>query len=409
MYIIYDDLYLKHFTGLSHVENAGRLAAIIAAIKKSLLFKDLNFYRPNTADTNQVCLVHSPAYVEKIATLSEEAGKFDNNMLFNIDMDTVVSKYTYESAMLAAGAGISGIDLLFGEKEGDIFFALVRPPGHHAFKTSGSGFCIFNNIAIAAAYSIENHGLKRVAIIDFDVHHGNGTQDIFYEDDRVLYISLHQYPHYPGTGDWRENGSKKGEGFNLNIPLAANSNENDYLIAANEIILPVLERFNPELLLFSAGYDAHKDDSLSLINLKDDSYKKIMKLILSGCKQWPAGIDSSNRIAGKNSSNKVAGISGSGGKVAEKSSINMAAGNNNKSNSKGFKTGLILEGGYNYEATARGVLKTISACLEKGEDSFSGTGLPENTLSVKTAGAVCDDLNDCNLKNFNNIKKLFGI
>jgi acetoin utilization deacetylase AcuC-like enzyme len=357
MYIIYDDFYLKHFTGLSHVENAGRLAAITAAIKKSLLFKDLIFCKPRKAVTKEVCLVHCPAYVEKIAMLSDESGKFEYNMLFNIDMDTVVSKYTYESAMLAAGAGISGIDMLFEEKKGNIFFALVRPPGHHAFKDSGSGFCIFNNIAIAAAYLIENHGLKRVAIIDFDVHHGNGTQDIFYEDDRVLYISLHQYPHYPGTGDWRESGRNKGEGFNLNIPLAANSNENDYIYAVNEIILPVLRRFKPEFLLISAGYDAHKDDPLSLINLEDDSYKKIMGLILSGCRQ----------------------------------------------------TGILLEGGYNYEATARSVLKTISACLEMEKAGFSDTGMHKSIVNVKTSHSAGDDLNACNLKNFNNIKKLFEI
>jgi len=382
MYIIYDDFYLKHFTGPSHVENAGRLAAIVAAIKKSSLFKDLNFCRPNKAGTNQVCLVHDPAYVAKIEALSKDAGKFDYNMLFNIDADTVVSKYTYESAMLAAGAGISGIDMLFGGKGGNIFFALVRPPGHHAFKDSGGGFCIFNNIAIAAAYSIENYGLKRIAIIDFDVHHGNGTQDIFYEDDRVLYISLHQYPHYPGTGDWRENGVRKGEGFNLNIPLAANSNENDYIYAVNEIILPVLERFNPELLLFSAGYDAHKDDPLSLINLEDDSYKKIMGLILKGRRQLTAG----------------------------KNSNNMTAGNNDKSIPGGFKTGIILEGGYNYEATARSVLKTISGCLEiPGVRGFSGSCQVERNSGGKTVSAAEDGLNACNLKNFNNIKKLFAI
>jgi acetoin utilization deacetylase AcuC-like enzyme len=391
MYIIYDDFYLKHFTGLSHVENAGRLAAIISTIKKSSLFKDLDFCRPNKADTKQVCLVHSPSYVERIAALSDESGKFDSNMLFNIDMDTIVSKYTYESAMLAAGAGVSGIDKLFGGKKGNIFFALVRPPGHHSFRENGSGFCIFNNIAIAAAYSIENHGLKRVAIIDFDVHHGNGTQDIFYDDDRVLYISLHQYPHYPGTGDWPENGRGKGEGFNLNIPLAAYSNENDYMYAVNEIILPVLERFNPELLLFSAGYDAHKDDPLSLINLEDDSYKKIMQLILRKCRQLPAGENISNR-------------------VAVNSSSNVDAGENSKSNPGCFKIGIILEGGYNYEATARSILKTISACLELGgEAGFSGTCLPESTASVKTAPAAGDGLNVRNLKNFNNIKKLFAI
>lgn len=382
MYIIYDDFYLKHFTGPSHVENAGRLAAIIAAIKKSSLFKDLDFCRPNKASTNQVCLVHGQAYVEKIAALSEEAGKSDYNMLFNIDMDTVVSKYTYESAMLAAGAGVSGIDMLFGEKKGDIFFALVRPPGHHAFKDSGSGFCIFNNIAIAAAYSIENHGLKRVAIIDFDVHHGNGTQDIFYEDNRVLYISLHQYPHYPGTGDWPENGRKKGEGYNLNIPLSANSGENDYIYAVNEIILPVLERFDPELLLFSAGYDAHKDDPLSLINLEDDSYRKIMELILRGCRQLSV----------------------------RKSGSTIAAENNSKSIPGGFKTGIILEGGYNYEATARSVLKTISVCLEmSGEAGFSCACPSESSSGGKTVYAAEDGLNARNLKNFNNIKKLFAI
>lgn len=381
------------------MENSGRLAAIIAAIQKSVLFKDLNFYKPNKADSSQVSLVHNPAYIKKIRALSEEAGKFDYDMLFNIDADTVVSKYTYECAMLAAGAGISGIDLLFGGRNDDIFFALARPPGHHAFKERGSGFCIFNNIAIAAAYSIGNYGLKRVAIIDFDVHHGNGTQDMFYRDDRVLYISLHQYPHYPGTGDWRENGSKKGEGFNLNIPLAANSNENDYIYAVNDIIMPVLERFDPELLLFSAGYDAHKDDSLSQMKLEDDSYRKIMEIILSRPRQSHTRNNSGHIISG-----------GSGvGKAGRKNCSNAASEGDNKSNPQVIKTGIILEGGYNYVATAKSVLKTISACLKTQGAGFKNADLALGASSIKTECAAYADLNACNLKNFNNIKKLFAI
>ncbi|MBC7334138.1 MAG: histone deacetylase [Actinobacteria bacterium] len=324
IYIIYDDFYLKHDTGPSHPENPQRLISIVEAIYESDIKDDLVFEKPYFSDEATVELVHDPDYLESIKSLSNREG------YFYLDMDTVVSRYTYECALLAAGGCFKGLDLVLASnaetraglaREGlkaRKYFSLVRPPGHHAFKGRGSGFCIFNNVALSARYAQVRYGVKKVAIIDFDVHHGNGTQDIFYEDPSIFYISFHQYPHYPGSGFYDEIGIGDGKGFNLNFPFPAYTGEEAYILAIIDIIMPLIERFGPELILVSAGYDAHTDDPLSLMRLNDSSYFKIAYLI------------------------------------SYMSRIHC-----------GGKLGLVLEGGYNCSSTSRSVIKTILGCIEE--------------------------------------------
>ena len=317
MYIIYDDFYLKHDTGPGHPENSGRLSSIMKALGNFEYRKNLKFESPFEADNEMLNLVHDSKYIKNIEKLSAQGG------FHQIDPDTVVSEDTFRSAKLASGGCLKGIDLLFSERD-PIFFALVRPPGHHAFSDHGSGFCIFNNISLAAKYAMEKYNIKKIAIIDFDVHHGNGTQSIFYKSSEVFYISIHQYPLYPGSGWYDEKGESQGLGFNLNIPVVPGSGENDYFIAFIEIIFPLITNYDPELILVSAGYDAHRDDPLASINLTEDSYYKIMSIIMYM---------------------SIAGMQNNPGK-------------------KRVKTGIILEGGYNHKATALSVLSTITACME---------------------------------------------
>ena len=348
MYIIYDDIFLKHNTGQSHPENPLRLLSIIDKINKIYDKKvnsfNLKFVKPIIVDERVIFEVHDKNYLEKVKLLSQKLLSKPDNFYY-LDPDTVVSGHTYECALFAAGACQKGIDLIF-ENKGENFFAIIRPPGHHAFKDKGTGFCIFNNIAIAAKYAINNYNIERVAIIDFDVHHGNGTQDIFYESNNVFYISLHQYPHYPGSGYYTEVGDKEGKGFNLNIPLTPFSEEVDYLFAFIELILPALLKYKPQLILVSAGYDAHEDDYLSSINLSSISYYKIASLIniihyITSDTSNNLKIDNYEKNRNDYKEDKISTF------------------NKKITNSKNLGVGLVLEGGYNLQSLSESVVKTI--------------------------------------------------
>ena len=333
MYIIYDDFYLKHDTGYGHPENPGRLSSIMEALGSYEHRSILKYELPFEASNKMLSLVHDAKYIKNIEKLSAQGG------FYQIDPDTVVSGDTFRSAKLASGGCLKGIDLLFLGRD-PIFFALVRPPGHHAFSGHGSGFCIFNNISLAAKYAMEKYNIKKIAIIDFDVHHGNGTQSIFYRSSEIFYISIHQYPLYPGSGWYDETGDGQGSGYNLNIPVVPGSGENDYFIAFTEIIFPLIINYDPELILVSAGYDAHRDDPLASINLTEDSYYKIMSIIMNM---------------------SIAGMQNNPGK-------------------KRVKTGIILEGGYNHKATALSVLGTITACMEAGSLASNRAAVGLNKL-----------------------------
>jgi acetoin utilization deacetylase AcuC-like enzyme len=274
MYFIYDDYYLKHENGISHPENPDRLKYIKTAANSLAVKGVIEFISPNPADKKQIKMVHDSSYIDKVQELSKKGG------LSFLDMDTGVNQYTYNCALLAAGGCLDGMDLILSEKSKyKRFFLACRPPGHHAFPSRGSGFCIFNNAAIGARYASSQFGIKKIAIIDFDAHHGNGTQDIFYGDNSVFYISFHQYPHYPGSGEVDETGYGRGEGFNLNFPFIPGTKEPDYLVALVDVVIPLMEQYEPELVIVSAGYDSHFSDYMSSLGLVEDSYYKIMNAL----------------------------------------------------------------------------------------------------------------------------------
>ncbi len=348
MYIVYDPFYLKHDTGSYHPESPDRLLAIINALNEWDGNKNLEYVKPQKAKIEQVENIHNINYIKTIYQYSKSSKE-----KVYLDADTVVSNFTYKCAMLAAGGGIKGIDLILDKNpEFNKFFALIRPPGHHAFPNKGSGFCIFNNIAIAALHSIKSHGVKKIAIIDFDVHHGNGTQDIFYKSRNVFYVSFHQYPHYPGTGFYDEIGSGDGKGFNLNFPFAPLTGEKEYITAINEIVVPLMERFRPELLLVSAGYDSHSLDPLASLGLETQSYYKIMKII--------------NSISNKYASGKL---------------------------------GIFLEGGYNTDTIGSSVIQTIKGCQKE----------KEKLDNLEDLGDKDKEISDRNKNIFRAIKNIFNI
>jgi acetoin utilization deacetylase AcuC-like enzyme len=214
--------------------------------------------------------VHDADYLDRIAATAGHPSM--------LDADTFTSPESAEIALLAAGATVQVAELAIQRQE--IAFALVRPPGHHAERDKAMGFCLYNNVAVAAAAALAS-GLQRVAVVDIDVHHGNGTQWIFYDDPRVLYISSHQFPFYPGTGAADETGHASGAGFTVNIPLEAGATDSDYDLAYRAIAVPVLEQFAPELTLISAGYDAHEADPLASMRMTSGGYARVLARLRS--------------------------------------------------------------------------------------------------------------------------------
>jgi acetoin utilization deacetylase AcuC-like enzyme len=270
---IYHPDFLKHDTGIGHPERPQRLEALLQHLLATPLWGRLSHLRPEPAALQWVHEVHPERYTSMIKSrclVGEHV--LDEG-------DTHVSKASYEVALLAAGGVILAVDQVMTGAL-DRAFCAVRPPGHHACTSTVMGFCLLNNVAICARYAQRKYGVQRVAIVDWDVHHGNGTQEIFYGDNTVLYISLHQFPYYPGTGSAGERGAGPGEGFTVNCPMGAGSVEKDYLDAFQTHILPALNSFRPELLLISAGFDAHKDDPLAGINLTDESFARMTDMLL---------------------------------------------------------------------------------------------------------------------------------
>ena len=272
--LIYHSIFLKHDTGPHHPERPSRLQSILRKLQSARFIDKLKLIEPGPASIDDIALVHSRDYVLSIKDICSNLHS-DNK---NLDPDTVVSGRSFEAALFAAGAVIRAIDLVF-DKKIDNAFCMVRPPGHHARVQQAMGFCIFNNVAIGARYIQKKYDLKRILIIDWDVHHGNGTEEIFYEDEGVFYISLHQYPHYPGTGSKESIGAGKGKGFNLNIPMDAGAGDTEYIKAFKDIIIPRVKDFKPEFILTSAGFDGHKDDPLSSTTLRESGYYEMTKMI----------------------------------------------------------------------------------------------------------------------------------
>jgi len=267
---IYDPLFLKHDTG-GHAENKERLEAIVGHLKETGLADELKLVKPRAATTDELALAHDKRYISAIKELAEKGGGW-------LDADTFASARSYEVATCAAGGLLEALDKIFSG-ELSCAFGLVRPPGHHASTKQAGGFCIFNNIAVAAKYAVYKHELDRAMIIDFDVHHGNGTQEVFYSNHRFSYLSIHQSPHYPNTGDIEESGRGMGRGTNVNIPLPAGCGDIEYLRVFREVIEPFARRFKPEMILISAGYDVHNDDDIGGMQLTTPGIAKITAVI----------------------------------------------------------------------------------------------------------------------------------
>jgi acetoin utilization deacetylase AcuC-like enzyme len=275
--LITSDSYQGHNTGDGHPEKIDRVTAIIDNFQK-LNNKNLVWKKPAKFDQSLLINTHSSAYINQVDQL------FPKNGLAFLDGDTVVSPGSKDATKDAVGSIIAAIDGV-QNKEFKNAFCAVRPPGHHAEKEKAMGFCIYNNVAVGANYLIKKYKYSKIAIIDFDVHHGNGTQDIFYNNEKVLYISTHQYPYYPGSGSDKEKGK-----FNniLNIPLDAGTSAEEYL-NAYENVLNKIKEFKPEFLLFSAGFDAHIDDPLAQLKLKSEDFYKITKRTLDLTKSFCNG------------------------------------------------------------------------------------------------------------------------
>ncbi|RPI37365.1 MAG: histone deacetylase [Nitrospiraceae bacterium] len=271
---VYDDIFLLHEMPSGHPESKERLIAINRYLKQSDIQSKLIHAKPRKAETQDILAVHTNAYFEKILKFT---GYYD--------ADTYVSKNSVEAALSAAGAVIEAIE---GCRSGslDRVFCAVRPPGHHAEANRAMGFCIFNNVAVGARHA-QKSGYAKVFIIDFDVHHGNGTQHIFEEDPTVFYFSTHQYPHYPGTGNDSERGTGKGAGYTYNIPMHYGAGDKDYFTAFQDILPGLVNKFDPDIILVSAGYDLHAKDPLAGLRVTNEGIRNIVRGILSAKKNIP--------------------------------------------------------------------------------------------------------------------------
>jgi acetoin utilization deacetylase AcuC-like enzyme len=265
--VIYDPVYLEHDTG-EHPENARRLAAVTQRLKETGIWDELKHISPRPATLDELELAHSESLVSLVRQTAQRGGGM-------MDADTIVSPASYKAALYAAGGTIEAVKAVMAGAASSAF-ALVRPPGHHATRSRSMGFCLFNNAAIAAAYALKNLGVGRLLILDWDVHHGNGVQDIFQNEPHVFYISLHQWPHYPGTGRAEETGA----GNIVNIPMPAGSDDAAYAKVMDEIVAPLARRFQPELMLASVGFDGHWTDPLASMRLSITGYEGLMRQTL---------------------------------------------------------------------------------------------------------------------------------
>ncbi len=257
--IFKSDLFLMHDPGPHHPERIERLRIIYDFINRPEVKSRFVFPEFSPAEKQSIIHNHNDLLVQRV---SETAGRSYDFL----DQDTATSEKSYDAALLAAGSVIKGVDLLEAG-EIDNGFALVRPPGHHAERDRSMGFCLFNNIAVAAYHAQYHHGLERIMIVDWDLHHGNGTQFSFYNSNKVLYLSTHQYPYYPGTGALHEVGTGEGEGFTVNVPLPGGLGDMDYAAIFNDVVLPVGRLYRPQLILVSAGFDIYHGDPLGSMSV----------------------------------------------------------------------------------------------------------------------------------------------
>jgi len=321
---VYDPIYLRHDTG-DHPEQVARLVAIMRHLTDTGLIARLEAIPAQRATIRDIARVHDQALIDSVQVASLRGGD-------TIDSDTVLSRDSFEAAMYAAGGTWAATEAVL---DGDVSsaFALVRPPGHHATRTQAMGFCLFNNIAISAAMALDREDVDRVAIVDIDVHHGNGTQQSFAREPRVLYASLHQHPYFPGTGDWRT--TMRGSHDLLNVPLPLGTGDQGYAMAFERVIAPAVRRFDPDLILVSIGYDAHWSDPLAWMLMSLQGYARMIEGLLGLADELCQG-----RLA------------------------------------------LTLEGGYDLNVLAHGVGMTFRAMLDEPyQDPFGPASEPEAEVS----------------------------
>lgn len=277
--IIYTEKFKDHDTG-PHPEQPKRMDAIVKALQKRFL-DEVNWIEPRSATRDELLLVHTEEHINTIRNLAANEGGY-------ADPDTVVSPASFEVAKLSAGAVLDAVDLVVKNPDQSVF-TCNRPPGHHCLANRAMGFCLFSNVAIAARYAQTKHNLKNVLILDWDVHHGNGTQDIFYEDDTVFYVSTHQYPHYPGTGGTGETGKGKGEGYTENLPFPAQTQPHMIVDAVNDSLDRILPAFQPELIILSAGFDGHRNDPLGGWLLEESHFAELTRVMMNHAKNYCGG------------------------------------------------------------------------------------------------------------------------
>ncbi len=277
--IVKDMRYMEHNMGDFHPESPKRIEAIYQMIEKDISFPYLTI-EPRAATEEEIQWVHTSSYVSKIkATSGKER--------VALDPDTSTSARSYEVALLAVGGVLKAIELILQRKVQN-GFAFIRPPGHHAEASRAMGFCLFNNVAVGAEYLLKKHNHKRILIMDWDLHHGNGTQNSFYDRNDVLYFSTHQYPHYPGTGHWSETGQGDGKGFTINVPLSPGKTDSDYLYIFEKLLSPIAEKFQPDFILVSAGFDIYEGDPLGGVKITAEGFgaltHALMRLADKHCK-----------------------------------------------------------------------------------------------------------------------------
>ena len=270
--LIYDPRYLDHDMGAGHPESPDRLRAIMQHLEQSGTAARLTRIAPREAEDEWIMQIHTPSYLSMLKTHAPTHGRV------SLDPDTSMSAGSLVAAYLAVGGALAGVDAVMSRQVDHIFCA-VRPPGHHAEAGRAMGFCLFNNVAIAARYVQRKYGLTRVLIVDWDVHHGNGTQHSFEDDPSVLFFSTHQFPHYPGTGRESERGRGAGKGFTINVPMDAGEGDEEYRAVFQKSLVPAADDFKPEFVIISAGFDAHKDDPLASMGLTEGGYADLTGIV----------------------------------------------------------------------------------------------------------------------------------
>ncbi len=280
--LVYDPRYLEHDVGAGHPESPDRLRAIMRQLEQRGTAARLTRIEPRKAEDEWITQIHTPSYLAMLKAHVPTSGRV------SLDPDTAISPGSLTAAYLAAGGALAAVDAILGRQVEHVFCA-VRPPGHHAEAGRAMGFCLFNNVAIAARYVQKKYGLKRVLIVDWDVHHGNGTQHSFEADPSVLFFSTHQFPHYPGTGRESERGRGAGKGFTLNVPMGAGEGDEEYHAVFEKSLVPAADAFKPEFVIISAGFDAHRDDPLASMGLTEQGYADLTGIVTGIAKRHAGG------------------------------------------------------------------------------------------------------------------------